>query len=490
MSAADKKEPKDEPSHIRRLSGQDSVFIYAETPSMGMHVMGTLVIDPSDVPEGEFDFDHIVRTMACRLHMMPPYRQRLLEVPLGLGHPVLVDDSDFRVENHVHRVAAPAPGTLRELAEIVGDIASRPLLRSQPLWEMTVVEGLAEGRIALVTKMHHCMIDGASGSSQMSQLLDLSPDASPPPPPEKAWNPPPLPGALELGWKSAGSLIPNPLSLASLAWDGVRAYRSRKRAVEAVTPEGDEPPGFFDLGPKTRINQALSHRRAVAYGSAPLDEIKRIKNAYGVTVNDAVLAACTLALRHYLEEQDDLPDEPLVSFVPISTKTEAEKADFSNKVSTLSVRLPTHLSDPDEIVAWIREATASAKQVFAAVETDVMPQVLELLPPAIANVAQLYSGLNLADGIESPIANVVVSNMIGPPIPLYFGGARVEAVYPMGPVAEGMGLNITLLSNMGRVDVGVLACPDVVPDVWNITEGFARAVEELGIAAEKHAAEG
>jgi WS/DGAT/MGAT family acyltransferase len=151
---------------VRRLSGQDAVFVYAETASMPMHTIGTVILDPSDMPPGRFGYEEILATLEARVHLVPPFRQRLLEIPLGLGHPMLVDDPEFRVANHVHRLAVPAPGTLRELAEIVGDLAGNPLDRSQPLWEMWVVEGLQEGRIALVTKLHHCMIDGASAGIQ------------------------------------------------------------------------------------------------------------------------------------------------------------------------------------------------------------------------------------------------------------------------------------------------------------------------------------
>ena len=163
---------------MRRLSGQDAIFVYAETPSMPMHTMGTTLLDPSGV-EGHFGYAEIVETIASRVHLMPPFRQRLLEVPLGLGHPFLVEDPDFRVEHHLHRRQLPEPGTMQELAELVGELSATPLDRTKPLWEMWVVEGLETGEIALVSKMHHCMIDGASGSSQMAQLMDLEPCPAP-----------------------------------------------------------------------------------------------------------------------------------------------------------------------------------------------------------------------------------------------------------------------------------------------------------------------
>lgn len=467
----------------RRLTGQDAIFVYAETPTMPMHTIGTLILDGS-VVKGGFGYDEIVATVDARIHTMPPFRQRLVEVPLGLGHPILADDPDFELENHLHRIAVPAPGTLRELAGVVADFAGRPLDRSQPLWEMWVIEGLEEGRTALVTKLHHCMIDGASGSSQMAQLMDLEPDAAPPRA-EEAWDPPPLPSALRLAGASAGSRLVGPARLGRLVVDTVRGMRDQREAQLAAVRPGEEPPPAGEEPPRTRFNRAITAHRSLAYGSAPLDDLKFVKNAFGVTVNDAVLAACTLALRSYLAERDELPEQPLSCMVPVSLKSSSEKQEFSNKVSTMTVQLPTQMASPEQVVRFIQRETADAKQVFQAVDGDLVPAWLELAPPLLsAAAARLYSEWNVADsyGMSS---NLVVSNMMGPPVPLYFGGARVEAVYPMGPVSEGMGLNITVLSNMGRLDIGVLGDRACLPDPEEIAADFTRAVAELREAAEK-----
>jgi WS/DGAT/MGAT family acyltransferase len=241
---------------------------------------------------------------------------------------------------------------------------------------------------------------------------------------------------------------------------------------------------MLDLAPETPFNRALSTHRSVAYGSVPLAEVKRVKNAFGVTVNDAVLAACSLAVRRWLVARDALPDRPLLCMVPVSLKAAAEKQEFSNKVSGMTIRLPTHLEDPEAVVRAVRRETADAKRVFQAVEEDLVPAWLQLVPPLLTTFGtRMYSELHVADRVPS-IVNLVVSNMMGPPVPLYYGGARVEAVYPMGPVGEGVGLNITLLSNMGRLDVGVLACRELVPDPWEIIDGFARALAALLAAAD------
>lgn len=473
---------------IRRLSPLDAVFVYGETPSMPMHSLGTMIIDASTLPTGRFDFEHVCRTLERRLHLTPPWRQRLIEVPLGLDHPILVDDPDFRVENHVRRAALPSPGTRRELADLVADIASRPFDRSQPLWEMWLVEGLYDGNLALIMKLHHCMSDGASGASQMSSLLDLAPDAVPNPP-EQPWSPAPLPSRLGLAGAALRPSLPNPLRLGRLLYDTGKGALRRAQEQRAIAREGGPVPELLASPPETRFGGAITSRRTAAFASASLDAIKRIKDTFRVTVNDAVLAACTLALRHYLDEHDDLPEAPLVCGVPVSVKSDEEKREFSNRVSVMLVRLPTHLEDPEAVVRAVHAETKAAKRLFEAVQGDLAEGWLELAPPALVRLgARAFSDLDLADWIRTPM-NCLVSNMPGPPMPLYWGGARVLAVYPMGPVGEGVGLNITVLSNMGRLDFGVLACRDRVPEVDHLADGFSHAVAELELLAKKRLAE-
>jgi diacylglycerol O-acyltransferase / wax synthase len=470
-----------EASAVRRLSGEDAIFVYAETQSMPMHTMGTMILDPSEVPGG-FGYPQVVDTIEARIHRIPPFRQRLLEIPLGLGHPLLVDDPGFRLENHLHRVGVPAPGTIRELALVVGDLAGRPLERSQPLWEMWVVEGLEGGRMAIVTKLHHCMLDGASGATQMAQLLDLQPGAVPSPAPR--WDPPPLPTPFARARASLGSRLVDPRALGRLAFQTVRGALRRRRVEQDLGR--DEPLASWFAGEDGPFGGSLTTHRCVAYGSAALDDVKRIKAAFDVTVNDVVLAACALSVRRYLERRKELPKHPVRCAVPVSMKSDVEKTEFSNKVSMMSMSLPMR-GDPEEVVHAVRRETQDAKKVFAATEGDLVSQWLELAPPLLTTYgARLFSALHLADRLPSA-TDLVVSNVKGPPIPLYFGGARVLAIYPMGPVGEGVGLNITVLSNMGRVDIGVMACREVIPDPEEIAEGFGDAVAELLRVAQKKA---
>jgi WS/DGAT/MGAT family acyltransferase len=464
------------PNPPRRLSGEDAIFVHAETPSLPMHTLGTMILDPATLPSGRFDRAHVVRHVKQRVHRLPPFRQRLIEVPLGLGFPVLADDPGFRVENHVHRLRVREPGTLRELAEIVERIAAQLLDRGKPLWEMFLVEGLEAGRCALVTKLHHCMIDGATGASQMADLLDFAPAAESARSPR--FRPPRLPSRLSLLRESLTTLR-DPRELAGLARSTATGLleRVRQEGLGSLLPEA----------PRTPWSGALGARRRVAFASAPLDDIKRVKNAFGVTVNDAVLAACTLMLRRYLEARDALPDQPLVCAVPVSVKSEAELRQFSNKVSIMNVRLPTQLRDPAAIVRRVHDEAELAKRAFEASDPEQLLGWLEWAPgPLVAVGSKLFTRLELADRVPMPW-NCVISNMRGAPFPLYFAGAQVLATYPMGPAGDGVGLNVTVLSNMGRLDFGVLAAGEGV-DVWELAEGFAVAVAELREVAERELA--
>jgi WS/DGAT/MGAT family acyltransferase len=439
-----------------------------------MHSLGTLILDPRTVPGGRFDRAHLIRHVKNRIHQLPPFRQRLLELPFALGTPVLADDPEFRAEHHVHRVAVRPPGTPRELALVVEEIAAQLLDRGKPLWEMWLVEGLAQGHCAVVTKLHHCMTDGASGASQMANLLDFAADTESPQPPRFR------PAALPSSWALLLGSLANrrdPRELARLARSTAAGLFDSVRAGELAS--------LLPNAPRTPWSGPAGTRRRVAFGSAPLDDIKLVKSAFGVTVNDAVLAACTLTLRRYLEAHDALPERPLVCAVPVSVKSEEELRHFSNKVSIMSVRLPTHLDDPAAIVRAVQEETEVAKRSFEASDPERVLGWLDWAPgPLVAMGVRLFTALELAERVPMPW-NCVVSNMRGAPFPLYFAGAQVLATYPMGPVGDAVGINITVLSNMGRLDFGVIAARDTVPDVWDLADGFAAAVAELRAIAEQ-----
>jgi WS/DGAT/MGAT family acyltransferase len=467
---------------MKRLSGLDAMFLHAETPSMHMHVTGVVLLDPSTMPGG-YSADTVKHMLTSRIHLLPPFRERVVTVPFQLAHPVLIEDPAFDIDNHVFRVGVPSPGTVHELAELVGNISSRPLDRSKPLWEMWVAEGLEHGYVALIAKMHHSVIDGVTGADLMVNLFDLEPDARIEPP-EHEWKAEHKPSDLEL---VAHSLVSRVRHVGRVLPTLVGTGRS---ALELLRLVGrSEGPGATMpfTAPRTMFNRAITPHRSIAFGKASLDDFKLVKKVFGTTVNDVVLAACTGALRSWLIAHDDLPDKPLVASVPVSVRDEG-KRDLANQISAMFVGLPVQLEDPVERLLRIQGDTKAAKEVHGALGADTLQNWAQFAGPTVfSRAARFYSASKLAE--RHPVVhNLVISNVPGPPVPLYSAGARVAAVYPLGPILEGAGLNLTVLSNMGSVDFGAIASRELVPDLWDIATGFTESIEELRkLAAEKEA---
>ncbi len=468
---------------MERLSGLDSTFLYLETPSLHMHVAMTMVFDPRTVPGG-YRFERVRDLIAARIKAEPVFRRRLVEVPFRLGHPVWVDDADFDIDYHVRRAAVPSPGGLRELGDLAGDIAGQQLDRSKPMWEIWVVEGVLGGRIALIAKMHHSTVDGVSGAALLSVLFDLEADPAERPPPDPALVDERVPSGVEL---VASALVTGAIRPVEMALDVVRTG-FRIFDVRRVRQRHDEhssgPKAALPLSaPRTSFNAAISRRRRVAFSAIRLDDVKRLKNAMGTTVNDVVLAVCAGALRRFLQDGDELPDRPLVAVVPVSVRPDGV-AKGSNQVSSMFVQLPSHLDGPLERLAAIREGTKSAKEEHRALGADLLLNWAEHAAPSVfASAARFYTGMGLANR-HRPIANVVVSNVPGPDFPLYLSGAELEANFPLGPVMDGMGVNITIMSYRGVLYWGFIACPEVMPRVWDLAGAVPAALDELMAAAE------
>lgn len=470
---------------MQRLSGMDASFLYMETPSMHAHVVGTLVLDPSTSPE-PYSYERVVALLQERMHLLEPFRRRLVPVPFHLSHPVWIEDPDFDIERHVQRTVARAPGSMHELAEVVGDIASRPLDRSRPLWELWVVEGLEGGQLAMVTKMHHAAIDGVTGADLMAHLFDLAPDAPPPPPPAEPWSPDPVPDDLSLVAGALQHNLGNPARMVKVLRRTARGIGDLVRQQREAAAEQRPQPALPFQAPRVRWSAAITPHRVVAFGKATLDDMRVVKSTFGTTVNDVVLAATTMTLRRYLQTHDDLPAGPLVCSCPVSVHGKSDQQG-TNQVSSMFVRLPVQLDDPVEMLRSINAETREAKVMQSAIGADTLQDFAQFIPPTLFNRAmRLYSGLNLADR-HRPIHNLIVSNVPGPPIPLYAAGAQVRGVFPFGPLLEGAGLNITVLSNMGHVDFGVIGCRELVPDIWDIADGFGEAVLELRKLADEAA---
>ncbi|HMK99118.1 MAG TPA: wax ester/triacylglycerol synthase family O-acyltransferase [Acidimicrobiales bacterium] len=459
---------------MERLSGLDASFLYLETPSLHMHVSMAAVFDPSTVPGG-YSFAGVRDLVAERLLGAPIFRRRLVEVPLRLDHPYWVEDPDFDIDYHMRRAALPSPGGMEELAALVGDVCSRQLDRSKPLWEMYVVEGVSGGRIAVVTKIHHCTIDGVSGAELLGELFDLEAQPSSRPAPDELPRPSPsLPSDLVLLAQAMRGRATRPLRIGRLAWKTGKAFLDVRRVRQS---SGSGHAALPLTTPRTSLNSAITAHRSMSFSTISLDDVKRIKNALHTTVNDVVLALCAGALRQYLDEGDELPDDPLVATVPVSVHTSSHKS--ANKVSAMFVSLPCRIDDPVKRLLTIREGTEGAKEEHQALGAEVLLDWAEHAAPNVFSAAaRAYTRFRLAER-HRPIHSLVISNVPGPDFPLYLGGAEMVAGFPLGPVMDGAGLNITVMSYRGVLNWGIMACRETVPEVGRFGTYIPAALEEL-----------
>lgn len=464
------------PRCIEQLGGLDAAFLYGETPTMHLHVCGLLILDTSTMPGG-YGFETIRQTFVDRMPSVPAGRQLLAQVPLGVSRPFWVDDPHLDIDRHLHRVALPSPGDDRALAALVGDIASWPLHRDRPLWEMWVVEGLQDDQVAMIMKMHHATIDGISGANMLAHLFDLEPEGSPqangPGEIERTTTPNRftlfglgLRSRLAQPWELV-TLVPQTAGrLTSTAW---RLTRGQVGGRSAAAPFS---------APRTSFNASLSPRRSVAFTNISLEEVKTVKKALGVTVNDVVTAVVGGALRHYLEDRGELPEHSLLAAAPVSVHDQID-GQGTTKLSVMFSRLATDVKDPLERLQVIAAANVQAKEIQKLTGADTLLRWAKHFSlHAFGLGARLYSSLHLSE--HHPVVhNLILSNVPGPPVPLYLAGARLAGLYPLGPITDGAGLNITVLSQENRIGVGIISCPELMPRVWDLADAIPEALGEL-----------
>jgi diacylglycerol O-acyltransferase / wax synthase len=457
---------------MRRLGGVDAAFLYAETPAWHMHVSALLIVDPS-TSRGRFDFDAVRAVTVGRLPDLPQFRWRAVEVPFGLDRPVWVEADDFDVDYHIRRVAVPPPGDAAELFDLVGRLIGYKLDRARPLWEIWVIEGLQDGNVAVLTKMHHAIVDGVSGAGLAEILLDLDPDT------ERD-----VSGMRESlhhhaapnSWRLFGQGLATAAFTTPWRMMQYGTQLARKGVTLASLLRSDRPPTTPLQTPRTCFNAPITAHRSFAAASVPLERVKAIKRAYDVKLNDVVLALCAGALRHYLG--DDLPDQPLVAQVPVSLRVEGDDG-VGTKVGPMFTSLATDVNDPVKRLLAIHDATTRAKEMRNALSASGIMGLTETTPPGLLGLAaRMYT----AAGLEQhgpPLYNLIISNVPGPPFPLYLAGARLARMYPMGPLILGAGLNITVFSYQENLDFGFLTCPETAPETDRIADGVPLALEEL-----------
>jgi WS/DGAT/MGAT family acyltransferase len=469
---------------MERLAGIDASFLYMETPQVHMHVGFACILDPGDSPDG-YDPAAVMQHVEERASCHRVFRRRLVRVPFDLQHPLWVDDPDFDVIRHMHRVALPAPGGPEEFGAMIGRICSIPLDRAKPLWEIWIIEGLEGGRLGLALKVHHSVADGVSGAGLLMHLFDKSRTTIAPPAPMPK-QPDTVPTDLELVAYGLRSRMKQPAVLArTIAQTLKKATGLFRDQINEGRPSGTRPLS----APRTPFNGSVSSRRNLAMMRVSFEDLRRIKKALGCTVNDVILATAGGGLRTYLQQLDALPSESLTAACPVSVRTEAQSLEFNNKVSVLWTSLATDTDDPIERVERIHAKTLIAKTEFQAMGGDTLQAWAEFAEPRLFNLAvRAYTAQHLADR-HRPVHNLVISNVPGPREPLYLAGLKLEAVYPIGPVMEGMGINLTVFSYGSQVDFGFFVDSKLVPDAWDLARDTKRAFDELREAVRDSRAE-
>jgi diacylglycerol O-acyltransferase / wax synthase len=482
---------------MRQLTALDAQFLALESSRIYGHVSGLAVYESNNT----LTLERLQALIDERLHLLPPFRWRLAEVPFGLDHPYWIEDPDFDLEYHVRELALPAPGDDAQLADQVARIVSRPLDRSRPLWELYLIHGLERDRSAVLTKIHHAAVDGVSGAEVLSVLLDREPEGREVTPPERR-RPERAPSQWEMlgrgvlglprqPWRAARAL---PVTLANLddvpfvnALPGTGAVSGLARTVTGGRDRRvlERP---TTQAPRTRFNGRVSAHRRFAFGRLSLPAVKEVKNALGITVNDVVVGLCASALRTWLLERGELPDECLVAMVPVSVRSSEQAGTFGNRVSAMVVPVPTVEPEPRRRLERTHEILRAAKERHRAVPAQLLQDVTQFIPPAVhARASRLTTELAAA-GPFRPALNVVISNVPGPSMPLYLAGARLCAHYPVSVVADGVGLNITVMSYRDDLDVGIVCDREQMEDPWALVTGMRAALEEFcALAADERA---
>src|SRR6185312_11664501 len=390
-------------------------------------------LDTSTIPGG-YTFDRLRDALGLRIKAMPQFREKLADSRLNLDHPVWVDDEDFDVDRHLHRIGLPSPGGRIELAEICGHIASLTLDRRRPLWEMWIIENLAGtdahdgGRIAVMTKVHHAGVDGVTGANLMSQLCSTEPDAPAPEPVEGVGGA----SELEIAVSGAMKFATRPLKLINVVPNTLTTVVDTvKRA------RGGQAMKAPFAAPKTAFNANVTGHRNIAYAQLDLESIKTVKDHFGVKVNDVVMALVSGVLRKFLADRGELPDNSLVAMVPVSVHEKSDRPG-RNQVSGMFSKLETHIEDPGERLKAIAEANSVAKQHSSAIGATLLQDWTQFAAPAVFGIAmRVYAASRLT--AAKPVHNLVISNVPGPQVPLYFLGSEVKAMYPLGPIFHGSG---------------------------------------------------
>lgn len=461
---------------MRQLQGMDASFVALETRTSPMHIGSLLIYNPETAPGGFVRYKDILRFFESRMQLSKTMRQKLVRVPFDLDYPYWVEDKDFDLEYHVRHLALPKPGDWRQLCIQAARIFARPLDLTRPPWEFTIVEGIdnvpgvAPGSYAMVTKVHHAAIDGMSGIDLMEALHTLDPHTPPPNEPD-TWKGEDPPNFAELLAKSWVNNLANPMRQLDVA---AKALPGVAKAIKGLVAKDFKIHGEM-IAPRTRFNTVLSPNRVVEGRSIPLADIKAIRTAApGAKVNDVFLTIIGGAMRKYLQAHDDLPDKTLTAMAPISVRSSGEKGDMGNQVAAMIAPLGTHIEAPLERLAYVHSQTINSKAMTDAIGARNMTEMSKVSPALfMALGAQLYTRLGLANRVGPPFTTVV-TNVPGPPVPIYSSGARLESMMGLLCLTDGMALGHVVQSYCKEATITFTADRKVVTD----PEFYADCIEQ------------
>ncbi|HVV77855.1 MAG TPA: wax ester/triacylglycerol synthase family O-acyltransferase [Mycobacteriales bacterium] len=461
-----------------RLSALDASFLYMESPTTAMHVGSVARFTPhgDDGHRGEpFDFDGFCALVARRISLVPRYRQKLKFVPAHLANPVWVDDEDFDITYHVRRSALPKPGDDDQLRALVGRLQARPLDRARPLWEIYLVEGLADGRFAIITKTHHAMVDGISAVDIGTVLLDASP--TPQDAPDDTWVPRPEPSRAGLVLGAVADTLRRPTVAIETVRSGVGDARAvAGRALGALGGIASVARTSLRSAPDSPLNATIGEQRRFGMASTSLDDYKRIRKTHGGTVNDVVLATVAGALRAWLLTRGEsvVPSTTIRAMVPVSVRNEGEAGALGNRVSSYFVDLPVGEPSPVVRLHQISYAMKGHKESGQSVGADALVRLTGFAPPTIHSAAA-----RLGAGLSRRLFNVIVTNVPGPQFPLYAAGAQMDDCFPVVPLAKGQAVTIGLMSYNGGVYYGMNCDRDAMPDIDVLATCIEDSLAEL-----------
>lgn len=457
----------------RRLTTQDSAFVYFERDTAPMNI-GTVAIF-----EGQISYERLAEHLNSRMPLVPRYRERLVPAPFGLAHPTWEPDPEFNIYNHVRRLRLPAPGSEEQLSQLAGDLFSSPLSRRKPLWEVYLVEGLSEGRSAMVAKVHHCLVDGVSGIELMMVSLDISPDPSPAAVVDEQWNPKPLPGRaarlVDAVFDRLGQCVRTVGDIQAGLLDPRKPLRRAQHVLLGIEHLG---PLFVRPVPRTPFNRRLTRQRSIAWVEMPFAEVRAIRSALGGTVNDVALTIVSGAMQRYLEAHGQSSEGvELRVMAPVNIRPEQEKMALGNRISSMFPDLPVGIKDPIERARAVRERMEWLKKDGQPTGVDALFRMLDLIPPAVQRV------LGSLPQIPNAVLNMICTNVPGPMIPLYVVGHRLLAHYPLVPLAWDIGLAVCITSYDHKLFMSLTADAQAVPDLPLLRQFFDESFKELRTAA-------